>query len=656
MNNTINNNITFTGRYNFIRNSRNFCQSRAASILSTDISEIKSLTGRVTKRKMNLFNRLVDNYNHYNFSRAAIDREDPKLVLEIFKRIKNPSEMHRFIIDKFGDSFADMSRVFSITGNSKKRMGFVKRVYKEVLNNDQNANRNIILELLESPHSKEYIKNFDKYKSYLILNRDNPDVVKILDEKCGTPSYYYGDYDKKLRGIRIKQTYHFPETRILNAENYLSYYSPENDKLMQKIRAYFTLSPQMFQNGNDLDIRKMLRTTTRQNISLRLAIIDAFKSKVHTSPSDEKNVHITELQKLFYIIDKDKNAKKFVLNSLEDLENSNLTLKSLNEILENLPTKKLNIFRKNVFRIISQTKSTERIKTIFEEIENPVFESEGTVAYRKSRERYYGKDRTRIFRHAKARIRNFFDIIRDRLTKDTGDDLTKIEKLKKGIIPNPEVSPAPEKISSPAVETEIVKPQINNLPEKIDVPTEKEIVQDTVLPATADEIKPVVKDRKTKKQDVIDNVLSFVTQKLGRKTFARQREAFAGNATGIRLNILPEIFASIADTRKVDRAVGKHRIRSSNNDVLELYLRINGNNKKLVLYMLKKRNVDNTRMFEVKDIIEAIDKAEAKIAADRKANPAYRARDARRYYNHLYEAKVQQYGKVTRQRKLNTKV
>lgn len=117
----------------------------------------------------------------------------------------------------------------------------------------------------------------------------------------------------------------------------------------------------------------------------------------------------------------------------------------------------------------------------------------------------------------------------------------------------------------------------------------------------------------------------------------------------MRLGMLPEIFSSIADTRKADRAVGKHRINSSNKDALDLYLLINGSNKKYVNYLLKKRNVDNSRMFEVKDIISMVKKAEAKIAEDKKINPEYRARDARKYYNHLYEAKLEQYGKVKRQ-------
>ena len=136
---------------------------------------------------------------------------------------------------------------------------------------------------------------------------------------------------------------------------------------------------------------------------------------------------------------------------------------------------------------------------------------------------------------------------------------------------------------------------------------------------------------------------------------AKQSDAYTQGATKIRLNLLPEIFSSIADTRKIDRAVGKVRINSSNKDALDLYLLINGSNKKFVNYLLKKRNVDNTRMFEVKDIIAIIKKAEANIAKNKRVAPNYRVRDTRRYYNHLLEANIEQYGKIKKQKNLNKK-
>ena len=59
-------------------------------------------------------------------------------------------------------------------------------------------------------------------------------------------------------------------------------------------------------------------------------------------------------------------------------------------------------------------------------------------------------------------------------------------------------------------------------------------------------------------------------------------------------------------------------------------------------------------MFEVKDIIEMLRKSETKVAEQKLLNRAYRARDAKEYYNHLYNSKVQQYGKVKKQKVINT--
>ena len=188
------------------------------------------------------------------------------------------------------------------------------------------------------------------------------------------------------------------------------------------------------------------------------------------------------------------------------------------------------------------------------------------------------------------------------------------------------------------------------------------VVQQIELPATnnqktlLDTTSKKKNIRTIQKEEIRQNVLEVIGAKLGSKMFATQKDAYGKGATKMRLSMLPEIFASIVDTRKADRAVGKYRINSSNKDALELYLLINGSNKKFINYLLKKRNVDNTRMFEVKDIIAMVKKAEAKIEAEKKGNPQYKANDARKYYNRLYEAKIEQYGKVTNSRKLHEKV
>ena len=115
--------------------------------------------------------------------------------------------------------------------------------------------------------------------------------------------------------------------------------------------------------------------------------------------------------------------------------------------------------------------------------------------------------------------------------------------------------------------------------------------------------------------------------------------------------MLPEIFESIKETRAAERAAGK-KLSVSNKDALNLYSLVKGRNKKLVSYMLKKRNADGTRMYNIKDIIKTIEQAETKVHNDKLASPrTYKAADAKAYYNTLLEAQIKEHGKLEKSKK-----
>ncbi len=679
MNNINSNQVSF--KSNFIVNpARKYMQEKAASILSKDISEIKSLTRWSSAKRLGWMDFLVENFNVHNFHRPFEQIESRDLVIDIFKKIKYPRKIHKYIVSNFGDSFENIKKIFENYGRSRKRLNFVKKVNEQVFDRGDSVNRDMSLQLLESPYSDEYVNNFDNYRSYLILNKDNPDAVRNLDRQMESASFSGGEYDKKLRHKRIIQSFpFFQETEILNRETFGENYSHEGGKLLRKLAKYTHVTLEKLRGGDDAIILDILKTTDKKNIKARLGIVDAFKNSFNkTERQNAENDEIAELNKLFHTIENDKNARKFVVRSLDELKERGISLKGLNEVLDQISTKKLSIFRKNAMRIIAITHSGERIEALRHEITNPVFDTEAHIAGRKAHEYYYGKDRTRPIRHLAARIRNLFSIIQDKLTKYSPDDIARMNRVQKDNVLTETVS-APIFNDMETANKEVMAQtaafdkvaEIKGAVSKEDsvehiyksekpeaetvLPVEKELVSETLAPINEPADAKPVNSRAMAKKALTDNILSFVMQKLGAKTFDRQKAAFGANATKIRLSMLPEIFASIADTRKADRAVGKYRINSSNKDALALYLRINGNNRKFVNYLLKKRNVDNTRMFEVKDIIAMIDKAEAKIAADKKANPQYRARDARRYYNSLYEAKIQQYGKIKRQKNISTK-
>ena len=114
----------------------------------------------------------------------------------------------------------------------------------------------------------------------------------------------------------------------------------------------------------------------------------------------------------------------------------------------------------------------------------------------------------------------------------------------------------------------------------------------------------------------------------------------------MRMQMLPEIFDSIKEIRAVERAAGK-KLSVSNKDAVDLYSLIKGRNKKLINYMLKKRNADGTRMYNIKDIIKTVEQAETKVNKDKFASPkTYNAADAKAFYNTLLEAQIQEHGKL----------
>ena len=82
---------------------------------------------------------------------------------------------------------------------------------------------------------------------------------------------------------------------------------------------------------------------------------------------------------------------------------------------------------------------------------------------------------------------------------------------------------------------------------------------------------------------------------------------------------------------------------------------IKGNNRKLVNYMLKIRNTEGSRIFEVKDIIELLQRAQIELAQSKAQNPQMTAKDTKLYYDKIFDDMTRLYGKVKRTKSTNSK-
>ena len=745
------NNVQFRGLLPVKRVSLRQRQESArviSSILSQDKVEIFDLTKKATKSRMHFLRNLADRYNQTNYYKTIEDREDSTLVNKIYQSVKKPTEAHDDLLMRFQGSINGLSRIFTSVNNNVKRLLFAQKVNRDILMNHPNSYNDLLPELLESKNSQEYVNNYPKYRSYLKINRDNEEVINNLDEMVNSGTYSQEKYDTLYKNKKLQSRFYIPQTSKFDAKEYAQNYSEIGDKFLKYCVNHFNVDKNLLEQGADEVLLDMFKTSTKDNIKLRMDIPNVVGNLRSANNKPELQVkQLQELNKLYKTIDNDSDAKKFV-ESFVDNEKvyGAISINDLNQVLSVVPTKKLAIFSDNARNIINSTSGKERLSALLNDIENPFFETKESRINRKIAEHYgFQKPQTRLHNLVK-KIKNQINIIKynkyrssesevdiDKLfpeksvnekslqqrknvaniqkdeviiskpkqeaelsktelkeelkeDKNAGIKLTKNEEIKE-LIRNVrqvltrshdykelaesliELKPTREKhnadqfLYNEIFGQEILTPQararVSEIDKKLHAPMNYSKIIESSIPSklTEEEYNQKLSELKkafTHKNVAKQDVLMYVQKRLGLKTFDKQKKAYKDNATKMKLRMLPEIFASISETRKADKAVGKKRINSSNKDALSLYLLINGSNRKYVNYLLKKRNVDNTRMFEVKDIIEMLRKSETKVAEQKLLNRAYRARDAKEYYNHLYNSKVQQYGKVKKQKVINT--
>lgn len=632
-----NNNVNFQGMRNPLKNIRTISSVLGkkaldsekilnnSHILNLSPEKVEGVVKNASKERLMFFDALVDRYNSKNYF-AKTGKENPQEVLDIFQMVKKPTLVHYEIINNSEISTSNAKKILLLADNKPKRLKFVNTVYDEVVNSSNSPFKRteLITELLASKNSEKYVKDYPKYKSYLILNKDNKEAVSTLDKMVEAGTFNPKTYNIELATKKLFNPEVMKETPVLNRAVINEHYTEEGKSFLEHFTHSFGVSEESLAAGNDKDILDMFKSTTKKNLNIRASVIESFQSSQMANLSLKgKNEELTEMKKLFDRMDNDKHAKNFVKKTI--IKHDRLeSIKEYNELLDNVPSKKLDIFYDNACNIIYQKKGEERISTLQKEIENPFFETGYVKDIRQNAERLG-------YRKPESFVSKFFKRVSNG-----------INKLKSALTPD-----APKSLPK----TEVVVPQ-TVIKEVVPVVVQPKVVEVVEGPVKISNnvAKSIKKAPNAKKLQVINDVNNVIEKKLGAKTLEAQQEQYAKKATKMRLSLLPEIFASIKETRAVDKAVGK-KVSESNKDALNLYEKINGKNKKLVNYMLKKRNADGSRMFGVKDIINAVDNAETKIVSKKQASVITSPSDIKMYYAHLHDAKIQQYGKLDRKQK-----
>ncbi len=470
-----------------------------AHILHKAPEVINDLTKNASTKRLYFLDLLAEKLNVQRYVKKASHEElkkDTDTIIDIYNKTKHPNKGHYFLASGFKGSFDDIHRIINATGGKESKLKFAEKLHRQVLcdNGFGDIKRpQITAELLESKHADSYVKDFPKYKSYLLLHKNDENAVKNLDSMIDNKTFDPKKYDIQINVNHIFNKSSLHETPIFNKEALKENYTEEGFQALDTFFQNFGPSKESVKAGNDKDIMDIYRTTTKSNLGIRKKIMNKFQySQFNDIKVKEKNEQISDLNVLFKKIDEDPNVGKFMLKLIPDDAGIRLkpqvnTIGEYNRILDAVPAKKLNIFYRNAENIMYQTKGQERIKALQEHLENPFFMTERVKEIRDYNIQEGFEKAPSMFSQARKFVANKFNQLRDKITPDT----------KKPVVRN-EVK---------ELEKEQSKPVIN-------------IIEPIKLPK-ANEVKPVIdinsKAVEQAKPEEVVNIIQKQLNKLNQK-------------------------------------------------------------------------------------------------------------------------------------------
>lgn len=663
------------------------------------------LRGKSDKR-IHFFKEIANLYNSKYY--LSPQKEDNNIVLDVFNSVSKPHRQHFYIVDNAKGSFAFLKQVFALA-KDQKSLNFVKDYMKHIAPKGDDKH---ITDILNSPYRKAYVSNFDKFKSYLILHLKDEKAIEKLDNLVKENTYRSEYYDISLMLKTMSAKNRLTRNHVINEHTMLTNYSKEGLKVFKTIFNKYIYQTSGLSIDNYNDIMDIYRTTNKKNLAFRLDVLDCFNNSagnLYRTKIDSEE--ISALKEMLILADKDKHVKSLMQKIMN--KNIDITqLKEIRDILQLVPAAKADILFSNLQQIINNTKGVKRYVSLLTEMDNPSFAIQyAKEKQNKYGKGYYNVEDTSSFG---SYLLNVCRQIRYGLTFPKKQDIPQIPQtmldaqkkldaarvkpvhLKSASAKN---AKSPERSLALIQEPIILQKVLDNLENPLyrplqlpkidevinpsskftvkDIQTKSESVPLANVPALV--YKPLILEetlsninhikgestaatprlnisksfkelRAARKLKVISDINNIIEKKLGPKTLDSQKADYDKKATKIRLTLLPEIFESIKITRQTDRNAGVKTPKVSNKDAIKLYEAINGNNRKLVRYMLlkTKSKTDDTRLFNIKEILKILENAESEIRELKSADKTYKPRN---YYNAIFDKYDEQYGKLSRKRK-----
>lgn len=556
---------------------------------------IKLIRGNNSKRNSFLYT-LAERYNTESFNHPELFDNTNKLeeTINTYKSIKDPHRWYFSIIYNNNYSFDNVLKLLNGIKNDSQGQLYLK--LQSLERSGVNINPKEITSILHINNIKKLIKNFDKFKSYIILNHQNEDFIENLNKELSRKKTTFSpaEINKQLAYKALKENSYI--MRALPQDSDTKNITLEGIKLLSEPYATITnlLKPNETLTEQDKSFFKYLLETTNKNN------YDNRKYFLLSNTKPENNSY-SDIKAFFEEIDNNK-ASRELYNALRQ-NNSALLAQPINEFMyyinsfgsETLLKKSKNFI--NIIRSNDQLlDEPEKIRDILvNNLNNKYYITPHQIMDAKSRESYVRI--SHIFSgELKAKLMKYKRIIKYQIMPNmfgTGkptalkQDITYTRKRPIIVKPNPieptalktieskEVIPQEEIKTAPIISTAITKPK------KVSSKDTKEQIKETAINIIRSKM------RRTK----TDYTLTI-------KRFTKMRN-----------KNLEEMFASVKETRAAQRAKGM-KPTVSNKDVITLYSKIKGSNRRACEYLLKARKANGEREFDIKQIINALDDIE----------------------------------------------
>ena len=338
---------------------------RFSEVMGQPLSTIQNLTKDAT---MDQFTFLKTMVNKFNYEKVNSIKDSSDHILNIYSMVEKPTVQHLNIVRKTKDSFESVEKIFSLAKDDKT-LRYVEDLQYGELKNSKNPSK-IIIDLLNSKNLDKYMFRPERYSSYIELHANEEDAIKKLDKLVDAGKFSRFRSDAQLAVKKLFKQQRIEVAMAGKTSDLENMYTKDRANFLTTLVNNFIPARKAPKEETKSVVVDMYGTMDSSNAKLRQTVAERFSNL----PVKDRTAEIVEMQTLFNRIDKDNDAKTFVQKAInKDLKIASIA--ELNEVLDNTPLKKANIFFNNAKRIIERSTGEERKQALTVELENPFFES-----------------------------------------------------------------------------------------------------------------------------------------------------------------------------------------------------------------------------------------------------------------------------------------